>query len=410
MKNENKDIIYDPDNLPEKREKIDFGSLGSRRKYGGKNWNADRERKGFVIGLSVISFFILLFLTMIFALCMQGVKQNENEVKESDVSGNVDENVVAVGKDEGDIGYRELSVSEIYKKCISSVVSISAKRGASSGVGSGFVYSSDGYIATANHVVEGMEEIYVIFSDGVRCPAELVAGDSFTDIALLKVERTGLKAVELGDSSKLLVGERVVAIGTPASLDYAGSASSGEISYLDRTVKIYNENDASLEKKMILLQTNAPLNPGNSGCPLFDSLGRVVGMVTMKLGNNYSGMGFAIPSNGAVNILDAMKNKEPLSDKLLSSVCVKGAKLGVVGERGSESNIDGVRISGFTRDDCDAACKLKKGDLITFFCGEAVDSPLRLAKMTENLSVGDRVNVTVVRFGQELTFEVELTS
>ena len=409
MKNENKDIIYDPDNLPEKREKIDFEGFDSRG-GGGRNRNADRERKSLIIGLSAISFFILLFLTMIFALCMNGVKQDDDDIKTTDISAAVDENTVAVGKDEGDIGYRELSVSEIYKKCISSVVSISAKRGASSGVGSGFVYSSDGYIATANHVVDGMEEIYVIFSDGVRCPAALIMGDQFTDIALLRVERIGLKAVELGDSSALLVGERVVAIGTPASLDYAGSASSGEISYLDRTVKIYNENDASLEKKMILLQTNAPLNPGNSGCPLFDSLGRVVGMVTMKLGNNYSGMGFAIPSNGAADILEAMKNKEELTDKLLSSVCIKGAKLGVVGERSSENNVDGVRISGFTRDDCDAACKLKKGDLITFFRGEAVDSPLRLAKMTENLSAGDKVSVTVVRLGQELTFEVELTT
>ena len=409
MKNENKDIIYDPDNLPEKREKIDFECFDSSGNDRARTWDVDRERKGLIIGLSAISFFVLLFLTMIFALCMSGAKQSGDELKPTDTSGGSNENAVAVGKDGGDIGYRELSVSEIYKKCISSVVSISAKRGASSGVGSGFVYSSDGYIATANHVVDGMEEIYVIFSDGIRCPAELVAGDSFTDIALLKVDRMGLKEVELGDSSALLIGERVVAIGTPASLDYAGSASSGEISYLDRTVKIYNESDASLEKKMILLQTNAPLNPGNSGCPLFDSLGRAVGMVTMKLGNNYSGMGFAIPSNGAANILEAMKKHETLTDELLSAVCVKGAKLGIVGERSKESDISGVKISGFTRDNCDAACKLKKGDIIISFCGEAVDSPMRLAKMTENLSVGDKVNVTVVRFGQELTFEVELT-
>lgn len=407
MLNKNdKDMVEREDGLP---EWIDIDRLGS---FGGDTSSdtalAKREEKRLFWWMAVALTLVLVFLFLIFIISLGG--EGNAPMADDPTPDRLIEDTPPIdnGKD-AEVARRDLSVSEIYSRCKDSVVSISTKKGAVTGVGSGFVYSSDGYIATACHVIDGMDEIYVIFSDGRRITANVVGKEASCDIALLKVACSGLKEAEAGDSDGLLVGERVVAIGTPASLDYAGSASSGEVSYLNRVVKIYSDKDGSLEKKMTLLQTNAPLNPGNSGCPLFDSLGNVVGMVTMKLGKDYTGMGFAIPSSGAYRILEAMKKGEELGEDIISAVCVKGARLGVLGEAVSDDKTEGVRITDFAKENCDAAVKLKKGDIMISFCGIAVASPAEVAKAAENYSVGDVVSVTVIRNGQELCFSVKLT-
>ena len=389
--------------LPDKKDgicldNIDLGQEAVREA------EARQERKGLLIGMVILSAVLLFFLTVIFLICMREESPSDQIFTDEPAfeSGDADTPVYSKGG-EG------LSVAEIYEKCKGSVVSISAKKDGVSGVGSGFVYASDGYIATANHVIEGMDEIYVIFADGTKTLAKVIAGNSFADIALLKVGRSGLQAVEFGDSQKLAVRERVVAIGTPASLDYAGSVSSGEVSYLDRVVKMHGE-DGMLEKKMKVIQTTAPLNPGNSGCPLFDTEGRVVGMVTMKLGSDFSGMGFALHSTGTFGILEAMRLGKEINESLLSSVCVKGARVGIVGETDSEGEYSGVRISSFSATHCDAALKLKVGDLVVSLEGEKVKNAAEMSKLIENYYSGDIVTVTVLRSGQLLSFEVVLTS
>ena len=181
--------------------------------------------------------------------------------------------------------------------CASSVVSILAEREEGQSVGSGFFLSEDGYIATAQHVVAGAKRITVRLSGGKEYNAVTVWGDGMTDLALLKINARGLRPLAFGSSASLVPGERVVAIGTPVSLDYAGSVDTGEVSYPKRSVRIYGEN-GTLQKKMTLIQTNTALNPGNSGCPLLNGAGEVIGVVTMKLGSGYEGMSFAILSPG----------------------------------------------------------------------------------------------------------------
>lgn len=132
--------------------------------------------------------------------------------------------------------------------------------------------------------------------------AEVIGGDELTDLAVLKVEGSGYPAVEFGDSSALLVGEIVVAIGTPAGLELAGTVTDGIVSAINRNVKIYDDSGI-LTKRMTLIQTNANINPGNSGGPLINDRGQVIGITTMKLtgsyGTSYEGLGFALPINGA---------------------------------------------------------------------------------------------------------------
>ena len=345
---------------------------------------------------------VLAFVMMIGALCL--LSEREGVTVESDADGS--HRVVYVEQYGGAEG--AMSTPALYDKCIASVVSIAASDGEVNGIGSGFVFREDGYVATANHVIEGMSKITVILSDGTRHEARVIGGDALTDLALLKIEAEGLCAASKGSSAELLPGERVVAIGTPASLDYAGSVSSGEVSYAMRTVKIYSESDGKLEKKMKLIQTNAPVNPGNSGCPLFDGRGQVVGMVTMKLGQNFSGMGFAIPSDGAYEILCAMQEGRDLSDELLGAVSLRAASLCIAGEAFEIGGVYGVRVTSVLVPEGEMANRLQVGDLITQIGEHAVTRASELEDALRGYDPGDSVAITVVRNGQTLTFDVVL--
>lgn len=370
---------------------------------------ASEERKGIIIGFCVFSSFLFFLLAMIFIICLSGSGEAEGDSME--VNGSIEEKeTVSVDVESVQTSF---SLTRIYEKCIDGVVSISVKGQDTSSIGSGFIYSEDGYVATAAHVLEGGEDISVILADGTRLSAEIVDENALSDIALLKIKDTKgkkLSTLELGSSAKLDIGQKVAAIGTPASLDYAGSVSSGEISYIDRVVKIYSQDSTRLEKKMRLIQTTAPLNPGNSGCPLLDDSGKVIGMVTMKLGNNFSGMGFAIPGDSLYRVLNAMKNGIEINEELLSCVVTKSAKLGVEGTDDKEGDVLGVRITDFSDLDCDAALKLKKGDLIVGFDGAQVGSASAIIKIIEEKSPKESVSVTVIRSGQRLTFDVQLSS
>ncbi len=300
-----------------------------------------------------------------------------------------------------------LTTPELYARCAKTVVSVLTKKENATGIGSGFILSQDGYIATAYHVVEGMSDLTVRLSDQTAYPATLIHGDSLTDLAVLKIEATNLPTVEFGSSGKLLVGEKVIAIGTPASVDYAGSLCSGEVSYLARTVKIY-DHGGNLQKKMTLLQTSAPVNPGNSGCPLFDEYGRVVGIITMKLGTDYAGIGFAIPSDGALPILKAILDGKELTDELRAEVSTVAPRLGIVGESDDENGMMGVRILRFSDGINSSAFALKIGDLIVQIDEQKIQSVKDVSKAIQSKNPGDSVKISVLRADQQLTFEVIL--
>ena len=173
------------------------------------------------------------------------------------------------------------SIADLVDSVKDSVVTISVTTEKGGGFGSGFVYTDDGYIITNYHVIDNAKSIYVICADGRELPAEFIDGDELSDVAVIKVKNLGLPKLAVGNSDNLRVGEYVIAIGTPVDTEYAGSVTLGIISGLKRTVRVY-ESSGLLEKSMEMIQTDTSLNPGNSGGPLFNMAGEVIGINTMK--------------------------------------------------------------------------------------------------------------------------------
>ena len=168
---------------------------------------------------------------------------------------------VYVREDDGTSGL--LTAQEAADKVRKSTVTISVTSATGSGIGSGFVYSADGYICTNYHVIEGGETIQVILPDGKAVDAVVKGYNVEADVAVLKIEAEGLIAADIGSSDDMLVGDRVVAVGTPAKLDYAGTATFGTVSALNRLVQITDGSTGSVSKKMRLIQTDTSVNPGN---------------------------------------------------------------------------------------------------------------------------------------------------
>ena len=174
------------------------------------------------------------------------------------------------------------------------------------GVGTGFIVSEDGYIATNYHVVEGADKIKVTLKSGEIYEARFVGGDEVADLAAIKIEAQGLPVAELGDSDALVQGQDVVAIGTPAGIEFAWSATKGIISATNRTLEVDSERTAAV-KTMTVIQIDASINRGNSGGPLINMKGQVVGINSLKIASSeYEGMGFAIPINSAIDTLNSI--------------------------------------------------------------------------------------------------------
>lgn len=198
-----------------------------------------------------------------------------------------------------------LNVTNVARKAIDSVVEITTETVQTSGfysqyvttgAGSGVIITEDGYIATNNHVIEGARTIEVRLHDGTSAAAVLVASDAATDLAVIKIEAQGLTPAVFGSSASLMVGQPVVAIGNPLGR-LGGTVTDGIISARDREISIDGEH-------MTLLQTNAAVNPGNSGGGLFDGNGYLIGIVNSKSsGSDVEGLGFAIPSDTAKEVL-----------------------------------------------------------------------------------------------------------
>ena len=313
--------------------------------------------------------------------------------------------VIYIRELDGDSGI--MTAAEIYSRNAASVVTVVAAYENSQSIGTGFVLSSDGYIATACHTLSGAEEITVVMQSGERIEASIVGRDEVSDLALLRVFSDGLVGVEAGDSDKLVVGERIVAIGTPYSEEFSGSVFSGSVSSCSRTVSVYDDSTGKLEKKMNFVQLSATLGKGCSGCPVFDEYGRVIGVLSSRLGDGTSGVCFALPINGAMQVLESLKSGEV--DKQAQNVVASPApKLGVFGTSSVQS-VSGVVISAFASGECDAAKKLKLGDVIVSIGAREIKSYADVFSSISGYSVGDSVAITVYRAGQYLTFDVLLT-
>ena len=308
-----------------------------------------------------------------------------------------------------------LTISEAFEKVKPAVVTISTKSiqelygGLYSqeveGLGSGFIINEDGYILTNYHVIEGSTDVKVLLSDGNEASAKVVNYDSSMDIAMLKLEDgTSIPGVaELGDSDALYPGEDVIAIGTPLSKEFAQTLTKGVVSAVGRHVE--SESGSTLE----VIQTDAAINAGNSGGPLVNTKGQVIGINSMKLGNSSSsssssasieGMGFSIPINVAKERIDSLS--KPLLTLGISVVTIDSSKAVQTGYP------EGLYVKSVTEGSPAEKAGIKQGDVIIEFDGTRVKTYDELNSLKSKKNDGDTVKVTVQRNNQQVDLQVTL--
>lgn len=296
----------------------------------------------------------------------------------------------------------KMTIKDIAKKVRASVVGVIGEGGSDFGntsVGSGIIMTSDGYIITNNHVVEGSSKIQIVLDNGKNYKAQVIGTDPRTDLAVLKINEKGLPAAAFGDSDKLEQGDVAIAIGNPAGIQLQNSVTSGIISAINRDIIIE-------DREMTLIQTDASINPGNSGGPLVNEYGQVIGINTIKIGiSYYEGLGFAIPSNTV----------KPIVDELISRGYIKGRpSIGITGTTLSKSDAtmldvpEGMYIE-FVHPYSDAYKKgLQRGDIIVKMNGTALTSTEEVKKIRDKFKAGQTVTLTIYRAGKTKDISVML--
>lgn len=306
------------------------------------------------------------------------------------------------------------TVSAVAKKAMSSVVGITTIEEVQQnywfapqmveGVGTGVIVNSNGYILTNSHVVRdgAAKSIQVLLENGEKVDAKLLWNEPELDLAMVKVDKTGLPVAELGDSDNLTVGEAAIAIGNPLGLEFQRSVTSGIISGLNRSIRV-NENVVIQD----LIQTDASINNGNSGGPLLNSKGEVIGINTAKI-KSAEGLGFSIPINEAKVIIDQVIEHGEFETVFLgiSGVSVEDyeKRLGV--EVDADEGVILVQVSKDTPAD---NAGLLNGDVVTKIDDVEIDNMMKLKKSLYRYKKGDKASLTVIRNNEKKQIEVEFT-
>lgn len=302
----------------------------------------------------------------------------------------------------------ELSIQEIIAKNENSVVAISTESVSTdswlgqyitNGAGSGVIYTSDGYILTNNHVISGASAVKVTLHNGKEYNASLVATDTQTDIAVLKINAKGLKPVSIGDIKSANVGDLSVVIGNPLG-KLAGTATEGIISALGREITIHG-------KSMTLIQTSASVNPGNSGGGLFDQYGNLLGLVVAKsAGSEIEGLGFAIPIDKVSDIADSLiKNGYVEGRPALGITIVDLTDANRAMQAGV--SITGVYIQEVVGKNAKKS-GLKPGDMVYYIEDDKVTDSALLLKKIQSHKIGDKVDLTIVRNNEMIKVSLKL--
>lgn len=279
------------------------------------------------------------------------------------------------------------------------------------GTGSGIIIKDNGYIVTNAHVLENASVFYVVTDNNEEFAAELKGRDSKTDLAVLKIDAVNLKAAQIGDSDKVVVGEEVIAIGNPAGL--SGTVTNGIVSALNRQIKLDETGFV-----MQCIQTNAAISPGNSGGALVNMYGQVIGITSSKYANsNYEGLGFAITINQALPVINQLLTNGYVEGRVkmgikFNSLNDSNTKTAFYSEFGFElpKNFKGLWITEIS-DDCDiASTELKVNDFITSIEGVEVSDYSELHEVISGYSAGDTLSADCVRFdkeGNKETFKIK---
>ena len=291
-----------------------------------------------------------------------------------------------------------LTAQEVYRQVNPSVVRVMVQVGSKASLGTGVIFTEDGYILTNYHVVEGGSDCYIALDTGASYQASYVAGDPVNDLAVLKVDARDLPAAEFGDSEDLEVGDTVYAIGNPLGYELWGTMTDGIVSAVDRNVTVDG-------RTMTLIQTNAALNSGNSGGPLINEYGQVVGLNVIKMSSSYfsiEGLGFAIPSATMDRVVDdLLASGEPQLQPVLGlSVLLEATQLSE-----TESGLEVVEVTeGLAAD----RAGVRVGDYVLAADGYPLETSKDLLWVRRQKRIGDELTMTLWRDGEILEVTLSL--
>lgn len=372
-----------------------------------------RRYKRGLFGMLVLFCFLALALVSISVLVGRREEAAEEDARRAETAqpgnaqvqtpsaGSTDDFSLSEGGAQTQSGVVYRDVSKIVEQCSAAVVGIvteSYQNFSQTSAGSGIVLTENGYIVTNNHVVSGGDNITVVLEDGTNYSAYLIGSDAYTDLAVLKIEAKGLTCATLGDSDELRVGEVAVVIGNPTG-QLQGTVTGGLISALNRNIAVEGVT-------MTLIQTDAAVNGGNSGGPLLNEYGQVVGIISAKLSSTaYEGLGFAIPVNTV----------KPIVKELVQNGYVSGRpSFGIAGRSISSMAArfygfpQGILVDAVESTSDARAQGIAQGDIIVSVNGKTITTVDEGCLVRNELPVGSKVKLGVYRKGKVYTVEVTI--
>lgn len=386
-----------------------------------------RRRTGLIFGIATSGIFVLAIIALIVSVLLGVAKGSFDFNASSKPTVDLNTQINVSDKNENTQDSQDATSESIEKFKHSTVVVLG-----DTGTGTGIILDDNGMIVTNHHVIENCTTISVYLYDGRSFNATLIGSDAYNDIAVIKINAPNLSPATFVNSDNTYTGQRVYAVGTPAGPEFAWSVTAGIVSCPSRELKFYNDNN-QLERSLNLIQTDALVNPGNSGGPLINTNCEVMGIVTMRLSDTYVGMGFAIPTNVALpiiqNIITNYKAPSslptPASPQLgISGIVVaKGERFmmssmgfkDIVTEDYFNRNPDsckyathaGIYVLG-TTEGFDAAGKLLEGDIIIQAENVTITSMNDLKSVITSKRIGDTMSLIVVRNNSQIKIDVTL--
>ena len=282
--------------------------------------------------------------------------------------------------------------------------------------GSGVIYKKEGnfaYLVTNTHVISGAKKVDIRLADGTKVPGEIVGSDTYSDIAVVKIAADKVTTVaEFGDSDQLTVGETAIAIGSPLGSEYANTVTQGIVSSLNRNVSLKSEDGQAISTKAI--QTDTAINPGNSGGPLINIQGQVIGITSSKIatngGTSVEGLGFAIPSNDAINIINQLEKNGKVTRPALGIQMVNLSNLSSTDLQrlNVPSSVTAGVVVRSVITSMPANGHLQQYDVITKVDDKAISSTTELQSALYSHTIGDSMTITYYRNGKEETTTIKL--
>ena len=282
--------------------------------------------------------------------------------------------------------------------------------------GSGVIYKKEGnfaYLVTNTHVINGAKKVDIRLADGTKVQGEIVGSDTYSDIAVVKIAADKVTTVaEFGDSDQLTVGETAIAIGSPLGSEYANTVTQGIVSSLNRNVSLKSEDGQAISTKAI--QTDTAINPGNSGGPLINIQGQVIGITSSKIatngGTSVEGLGFAIPSNDAINIIKQLEKNGKVTRPALGIQMVNLSNLSSTDLQrlNVPSSVTAGVVVRSVITSMPANGHLQQYDVITKVDDKAISSTTELQSALYSHSIGDSMTITYYRNGKEETTTIKL--